>query len=193
MGQANATLTPARPARGGRKRGGGLLWVGALVLGLVGIMLLAASWTGSTGSADEIGRRMPDEGRQHVPVGTRVRYGHYPPTSGPHWPRPARWGVYDEAVPEEVWVHNLEHGGIVLLYHCPTPCPDLVRQLRLVYATFPSSKHGHVKLLITPYPKLRTRLAILAWTWLDELEELDRDRLLRFYKTHVDRGPEDVP
>jgi len=101
--------------------------------------------------------------------------------------------VYDEPIPEEVWVHNLEHGGIVILYHCPTPCPDLERQLREVYATFPGSKYGHVKLLVTPYPRLKTRLAILAWTWIDELEEFDRERLLRFYRAHLDQGPEDVP
>jgi hypothetical protein len=62
-----------------------------------------------------------------------------------------------------------------------------------VFTTFPRSKWGHVKLVIAPDPKLRTRLAILAWTWIDEMEEFDRERLLRFYRTRVDRGPEDVP
>lgn len=71
-------------------------------------------------------------------------------------------------------------------------CPALERQFREVYATFPASKHGHVKLLVTPYPRLGTRLAILAWTWIDELDDFDRERLLRFYTAHVDRGPEDV-
>ena len=141
----------------------------------------------------EVGRRMPDEGQKHVPEGTRVTYGHYPPTSGPHWPLWARWGIYAQEVPPEAWVHNLEHGGIVILYRCDTPCPDLIQRLREIYDTFPKSKHGHVKLLTTHYQKLRTRLAILAWTWLDELEEFDRQRLLRFYQAHVDMGPEDVP
>jgi len=158
----------------------------------VGVLLAVGIWMVLAGSAG-VGRRMPDEGQQHVPEGMRVRYGHYPPTSGPHWPRPAPWGEYEQEVPEEMWVHNLEHGGIVILYRCDTPCPDLVRQLREVYATFPKSKYDHVKLLITPYRKLKTRLAILAWTWIDELEEFDRERLLRFYGAHVDRGPEDVP
>ncbi len=156
------------------------------------VLVAAATWMVLTGS-DEIGRRMPDEGQQHVPAGTPVTYGHYPPTSGPHWPRPAPWGEYEQEVPPEIWVHNLEHGGIVLLYRCDAPCPELVRQLRELYATFPKSKHGHVKLLITPYRRLKTRLAILAWTWIDELAEFNRDRLLRFYRAHVDRGPEDVP
>lgn len=139
------------------------------------------------------GRRMPDEGQGHVPAGIPVRYRHHPPTSGLHWPKPAPWGDYEQEVPEETWVHNLEHGGIVILYRCETPCPDLVRQLREVYASFPKSKYGHVKILISPYSKLKTRLAALAWSWIDELDSFDRNRLLHFYRAHVDRGPEDVP
>ena len=141
----------------------------------------------------EVGRRMPDEGYQHVPEGTGATYGHQPPTSGQHWPRWAAWEFQAREVPPEVWVHNLEHGGIVILYRCDAPCPDLIQQLQELYTSFPKSKHGHVKLLTTPHQKLKTRLAILAWTWIDEMEEFDRQRFLRFYQAHVDKGPEDVP
>ena len=141
----------------------------------------------------EVGRQMPEEGYQHVPEGTPGTYGHQPPTSGQHWPRWARWEFYTQEVPPELWVHNLEHGGIVILYRCDAPCPDLIQQLRELYDTFPKSKHGHVKLLTTPYQKLKSRLAILAWTWLDQLDQFDRQRLLRFYQAHLDEGPEDVP
>jgi len=140
-----------------------------------------------------VGRPMPYEGNQHVPPATNGIHGLYPPTSGPHWPTPAAWRGYDQPVPPEAWVHNLEHGGIVILYRCDTPCPELLEKLAGLFDTFPKSKYGHVKLLVAPDPKLKTRLAILAWTWLDELEIFDYDRLLRFYVAHVDRGPEDVP
>src|SRR5688572_22725277 len=36
-----------------------------------------------------------------------------PPTGGPHHSCWADWGVHDGAVPDDRWVHNLEHGGIV--------------------------------------------------------------------------------
>jgi hypothetical protein len=101
--------------------------------------------------------------------------------------------MYEQPVPPELWVHNLEHGGLVILYNCARPCPDLVAQLREVYATFPRSKWGHVKLLVTPYPRLQTTLAILAWAWIDELPAFDRARLLRAYTARVDRGPGDLP
>lgn len=141
------------------------------------------------------GRQMPDEGQVHIP-GDRagVYTSPYPPTSGQHrgstW---ADWEIYDDPMPPEVFVHNLEHGGIVLLYRCDRPCPETVAALRDLYKTFPKAKNGRVKMVVAPDPKIRTPIAILAWTWLDELPALDRERVLRFYRAHVDRGPEDVP
>jgi Protein of unknown function (DUF3105) len=144
-------------------------------------------------TAQDLGRSVPSEGRTHVAAGTPLVYEHFPPTSGPHWPSWASYGVHDTPVPPELWVHNLEHGAIVLLYRCPTPCPDLVHELASVYATFPRGKYDAVKLVISPNERIHSRLAALAWTWIDEMPELDRARLLRFYEAHVDRGPEDVP
>ena len=157
-----------------------------------GATILVVAWVVSIAGA-QVESQIPDEGQQYISVGTPGKYGHYPPTSGPHWPRVASWGVHEEEVPPEIWVHNLEHGGIVILYRCELPCPDLVRQLGEIYQTFPKSKHGHVKLLVTPSGKIGGRLAILAWTWIDEMIAFDRGRLLRFYQAHVDQGPEDVP
>ena len=168
-----------------------LSWIVGVLRNL-GVLVLMATWLVSAAHA-QVGRQVPDEGQRHVPVGTAVSYRNVPPTSGPHWPRVASWRVHAEELPPEIWVHNLEHGGIVILYRCGTPCPDLMQQLWDVSQTFPRSKHGDVKLLITPYRGLKTRLAILAWTWIDEMEAFDRGRLLRFYQAHVDRGPEDVP
>ena len=67
------------------------------------------------------------EARLHVPDGTRVVDVSRPPTSGPHygdWWR--TYGLVDQALPAGVWLHNLEHGAVVLLYNCPSACPDLV-------------------------------------------------------------------
>lgn len=141
------------------------------------------------------GRQMPDEGQMHIPNNTSAVYqAPYPPTSGQHWGTTwAEWQMYDDPIPPEVFVHNLEHGGIVLLYRCERPCAEIVAELRDLYRSFPKAKHGKVKMVVAPDPKIRTPIAILAWTWLDELRELDHGRLLRFYRAHVDRGPEDVP
>jgi hypothetical protein len=142
---------------------------------------------------DGPGRKLPDRGQEHVPQGTKITYQEYPPSSGKHWPVWAQWGIYKEAVPEEVFVHNLEHGGIVILYNCPTPCPDMVRQLEETYVALPKSKFGHVKVVVSPNPRVKGRLALLAWTRIDDLDRFDRDRILRFVQAWQDKGPEDVP
>jgi Protein of unknown function (DUF3105) len=181
--------TPHRPGPA-RARSGGWGVAGAALAALP-LGLLLVLWL--DGGAPAGGRAMPNEGQHHVPRGTPVSYGHAPPTSGPHWPQPVPWGVHEDGIPPEQWVHNLEHGGLVVLYNCARPCPELVAQLRQAYATLPRSKWGHVKLLATPYARLRTPLAILAWAWLDELSAFDGARLLGAYTARVDRGPEDLP
>ena len=141
------------------------------------------------------GKQIRDEGQTHIPSNQKGTYkGRYPPTSGEHWGETwADWEIYDEPLPPEVFVHNLEHGGIVLLYRCATPCPRLVDQLRDLYRTFPRAKNGKVKMVVAPDPKIKPVIAIMAWTWIDELQKFDAERLRKFYIAHVDRGPEDVP
>ena len=145
-------------------------------------------------SQDGPGRKMPDRGQGHVDVGKAIQYAEYPPTSGQHWPVVAKWGVvYPEALPDEVYVHNLEHGGIVLLYKCATPCPEVVPQLTELLGSLPKSKYGYPKVVISPNSRIKTRFALLAWTRLDEFDKLDRDRVVRFVQAWQDKGPEDVP
>lgn len=164
-----------------------------LIVTLVLAVALAGAASSGSPRAQPIGREMPDEGREHLAEGTRATYGHYPPTSGPHWPTRAPWGVSSVPVPPEQWVHNLEHGGIVVLYRCDVPCPDVIAKLADAHRTLPRGKHGEVKLLVAPDRRIASRLALLAWRRLQDLRAFDRDRLLRFYETYVDRGPEDAP
>jgi hypothetical protein len=142
---------------------------------------------------DGPGRKLPDRGQEHVAQGTKITYQEYPPSSGKHWPVWAPWAIYKDAVPEEVFVHNLEHGGIVILYNCATPCPDLVRQLEETFPALPKSKFGHAKVVVSPNPRVKGRLALLAWTRIDDLDRFDRDRIVRFVQAWQDKGPEDVP
>ncbi len=163
---------------------------------VVHVGALAAVLLGAPAGAQDAGgpgRLRPDAGRDHVAEGTRVTYTEYPPTSGPHWPRWAAWGVHPEPVPEEAFVHNLEHGGVVLLYRCPPPCPEVVRQVEEIFGTLPRSKYGHVKVVVTPNARIKSRFALLAWTRLDEFERFDAQRIARFVQAWQDKGPEDVP
>ena len=140
-----------------------------------------------------IGVAQADEGRTHVTEGSPIEYKNQPPSSGPHYPRTAPYGFHDQPIAPGYWVHNLEHGGIVILYNCPTDCPELKDQLRQVYDTFPKGKYDRVKIVILPDTSISTPLVALAWDYKLELQAFDREQLLAFYNEHVDRGPEDVP
>lgn len=169
-----------------------------VIWGIPALVLIAALgyvvFTAVQGTVTEqVGRQAPIEGAQHVNPGTEIEYRNSPPSSGNHYGSTRSWGFYEEEIHPGFWVHNLEHSGVAILYNCPQGCPELVDQLKQLPNTFPPSKHGNIKLLVTPYPKMESRLAIVAWGWVDQMEEFDRERLEKFYVAHVDRGPEDLP
>ncbi|MFW6195243.1 MAG: DUF3105 domain-containing protein [Chloroflexota bacterium] len=142
----------------------------------------------------------PDDGAEHIEPGTTPPEGTYsttPPTSGPHWftepteaapdGAPARWGVYDDPLPDQVLIHNLEHGGIGLHYNCPDGCPELVEQLDSLIPP------GASQFILAPYPDMDSRIAITSWRHLDKMEEFDEERILEFIDAYQDRAPESVP
>jgi hypothetical protein len=70
-----------------------------------------------------IGFPTSDLGKEHVSQGASVRYDYCPPASGKHYnlgnglaPLARRFYGPDVAFPPQHWIHNLEHGGVVLLY-----------------------------------------------------------------------------
>lgn len=123
------------------------------------------------------------ESSDHVSGG--VDYADPPPVGGDHDPCWATWGVHDEEVPDERWVHNLEHGGIVLLYAC-ADCPDEVAALAGLVEE--RGVHG----LLTPYAQLPRRFAAVAWGVRYVTDCFDLDAIEAFWDANVDRAPESV-
>lgn len=126
---------------------------------------------------------VPIAGQNHV-QGT-VNYPDPPPASGDHNPCWASWGVHAEAVPPERWVHNLEHGGVVFLYACSPDCPEQREVLEVLVRSNPRT-------LLTPYPQLRTRFAVVAWGQRLQTDCLDAQAFLEFYSAHHDHAPESI-
>jgi Protein of unknown function (DUF3105) len=60
-------------------------------------------------AADLPGRVMPDQGNLHVQTLSEpiLPYNSDPPTSGPHLPYIAPWGIHTEPIPKQLQVHNL--------------------------------------------------------------------------------------
>jgi hypothetical protein len=105
-------------------------------------------------------------------------YNTYPPTSGPHLGALAEWGVHDEPVPNELQVHNLEDGGVMVQYDCPDGCQELVAQLAELIEPY---REG---VILAPYPGMETRIALTAWERIDRLDEFDEGRIKRFIRAY---------
>jgi hypothetical protein len=128
--------------------------------------------------ADLPGQKFPDQGNLHVQtVGDpHEPYNSTPPTSGPHLPYIAPWGIHTRPIPNELQVHNLEDGGVVVQYGCE--CPDVVAKLTKIVR--PYDRH----VILAPYPGMKSRIALTAWTRLETMDEVDEARIERFIRAY---------
>jgi hypothetical protein len=148
-----------------------------------------------------VGQQIPDEGTPtHIDPSTTWNYKFYPPTSGPHYSvqgsAPAPWQTVDTLV-EGQFVHNLEHGGIAILYDCPSgnDCTTLKNQLQnYVQNLAPiEPQFSEVKMVMTPYSRgMQKKVALVAWHYIEFLDGYNQAEITRFYESHVDKGPEQI-
>ena len=127
------------------------------------------------------------EGSIHVRYGERVNYRSNPPHSGPHYDTPANPAFYRSQIPDEVVVHNLEHGHVVL-YYMPGSLTqedeDYVAALARTYtATWAA-------FLAVPRAEMDHPFVLAAWRHLMPLETLDRTLVEAFIDRFIGRGPE---
>lgn len=134
----------------------------------------------------------------HVPVGTPVTYDSNPPSSGPHYPIWAAFQEFMTPVDRRYYVHDLEHGAVVLLYRCDdgSGCPEIVQGLRDVAASLADdpicnkSTGPRNRVVITPDPLLPTTVAAAAWGWTYTADCLDVPSLKAFVVQHYGDGTE---
>jgi hypothetical protein len=126
---------------------------------------------------------VPVLSRNHVTG--EITYPDPPPAGGDHDPCWAKWGVHTDTVPARNWVHNLEHGGVVFLYDCPDGCDtDL--------ATFTALAKANQRTLLTDYPGLPTRFALVSWGHRLLSDCIDVPAFQAFYDENFDHGPESI-
>ena len=101
----------------------------------------------------------PIQGAVHIQHGaSHPPYDSKPPTSGWHYAdQVAAWGVATKPWDDELQVHALEHGGVIVSYDCPDGCPDDVNKLETIVRAYPS------KVILQPYPGIGHRIALTAW------------------------------
>ena len=165
-----------RPGRDGARRRH--LWLIGLTVAIVAAAVVG--YWAYRAAADLPGVKLADLGNAHIELATQphVPYNSDPPTSGSHMPYIAPWGIHTEPIARELQVHNLEDGGVMVQYHCATPCPDLVAKLTEIVRRY------ETQVILAPYPGMRTRIALTAWTRLDAFDDLDEARIVRFIRAY---------
>ncbi|MFO0746555.1 MAG: DUF3105 domain-containing protein [Myxococcota bacterium] len=137
----------------------------------------------------------PVDPSPHVAVCSAVTYSSNPPTSGPHYPIWAQFKVYSEAVPRGYYVHDLEHGAVVVAYNCPEGCADDVAALVAFMAARPADplcalQTAPNRFVVTPDPLLDTRFAATAWGVALTSDCFDLTALGAFLDANYGHGPE---
>lgn len=183
-----------RRAAAQRRRQRTLIWSGVGAVIAVGVFALLA-WSGGLGqqAATVMGRkieappgeRVREVGNPHIPVGTKgTGYSSNPPTSGEHYGSEAKWDVYTQPVPDELVIHNLEHGGIWISYKDPNDT-ELAAKLAQV------ARRYSTKVIVTPRPQNDAPLAVAAWGRLLKLQTFDEQKIVAFINAYRGKvGPE---
>lgn len=138
----------------------------------------------------------PSEGQQHAAEGTALTFGSNPPSSGTHFPVWGRWGQHAEVLERGYYVHNLEHGGVVLLYRCDGACADTVAALKAVMAGIaqdPACDAAvRTRIVLTEDPLLDVPVAAAAWGHTYRAQCVDAPSLTAFANQHYDQAPESL-
>lgn len=201
-----------------------LLYAGLVAIVAVGGALVYASFTtkgyvclsewtpGPTPTAapsatPHLGYFQDDLGRTHVATGTRVRYAFCPPASGLHYsgtgvgPIDARFYASSETTLPQNWLHNMEHGAMVVLYRCGSGdnCDQAQQDaLKAYFSGFPNSPicnlpKGTIGPVITRFDDMAFPYAALVWDQVLPLQAFEPDEITAFFLQNAERtNPEEV-
>ena len=109
-----------------------------------------------------------------------VDYQLRPPAGGLHNPVWWNCGFYDEAIPDEHVVHDLEHGAVWLAYS-----PDLSdAEVEVIHDLV----RANPKVIAAPYPGLDVDEAVVATAWARQLRlgSVEDERLAEFVDQYQD-------
>jgi hypothetical protein len=135
------------------------------------------------------------EGRHSVlePGGLSGDWNTDPPTTGPHFQQAAIFQIYDEELEIARVVHNLEHGGVFILYGDEV-ADETVDALRSFYDDHETGT------IMAPLERLGAEFALGAWNadeatgegngYLAKCKTFDSDAVSGFFDAFQFRGPE---
>ena len=131
--------------------------------------------------------------RDHFPPQLKITdvipggYSTVPPTSGRHWGAWSDCGFYNHPLPDELLVHNLEHGNIIVSYNLASDAE--VAELRAAVEAIPLAREFAIVRRYLAIPE--GMVALTTWGVLDRMEGVDPERIARFFEDYPgNTGPE---
>jgi uncharacterized protein DUF3105 len=157
----------------------------------------------AVGAPAKPGYVQPDMGRRHAGLGEKVTYTNCPPASGAHFNdssvgpiQPRLYGPNDRALPQG-WIHNLEHGAMVILYRGGSGDPGVSdagqTALRALFDAFPVSPVCGIQAgtsqgpVIARFDDMASPYEVLVWGRVLPLQELDTAQILDFWQVWGER------
>ncbi len=107
-----------------------------------------------------------------------VQYEMKIPTSGTHSPHDLKFGFYKEKPTNEMLVHNLEHGDIIIYYR-PDADETVLKEMKY-WAKFTKAGSGILTVPNSEIPK-DDQLVVTAWTRTMELKDRDPKKNWNLY------------
>lgn len=131
-----------------------------------------------------VGEKMAYEGDTHVAPGqVHPAYMTNPPTSGYHWAGVAGPGIKNEPVPDELLLHSMEHGAVVVWYREGLEESD-VNTIKEAFMSASGKK------IMVPRANLDVPVALTSWGYMMKMENIDAEKIKEFIETNNDRAPE---
>ena len=131
--------------------------------------------------------------RDHFPAQLRISdvvpggYNTVPPTSGQHWGAWSDCGFYNYPLPDELLVHNLEHGNIIVSYNLDDESE--IAALREAVDAIPLAAEYAIVRRYHAIPD--GMVALTTWGVLDRMLGVDPERIARFFRDFPgNTGPE---
>lgn len=152
-------------------------WAALLGVVVVGLVVLAALRPSGPGE------RLPSLGNTHIVSinAPHLPYNSVPPTSGPHVGGKAPWGISDAQIPDELQLHNLEDGGVIIHY-------DAARVDESVRASLVKIVDGYRdRVILEPYAGLTSPIVLTAWQRRMALETADEAAIQDFIRAYRGR------
>ncbi len=148
-----------------------------LVGGIIVVLLLP-----KPNHRQELGQSYPIQGQDHIEIGaSHAPYNSNPPTSGPHYVKPAVWGAYQTELPDEQLVHNLEHGGIWISYK------GIDATTKTALEKIASSQQ---KLIMEPRANDDAPIVLASWGRLQKFQTYDEKGIIAFINANKNQSPE---